>query len=165
MYSRDVRLAEVLRRAMVRAGIVDHWEHYCRKHGCGHEEQHPDSEQRECPKHPGTKLWARGAEREINWHATRHTSATLHVQAGASRALVQRLLRHSTPKQTARYTHLRADWLGGELEKMSLGLDPANIDSTSTQQTATAANDDRESGVDAGTSVVQEAVRPRSSVG
>ncbi|HTS82358.1 MAG TPA: tyrosine-type recombinase/integrase [Myxococcaceae bacterium] len=165
MFSRDVRLAEVLRRAMVKAGIVDHWKHYCRKHGCDHEEQRPDSEQRTCPKHPGTKLWAKGVPRTINWHATRHTAATLHVQAGASQAVVQRLLRHSTPKQTARYTHLRADWLGGELERLSLGIDPAIIDSTSTQQPASSANDDGESRVDAGTSAVQSDNWPRSSTG
>jgi integrase len=47
----DAKLQMVLRRALARAGLVNGFEHRCRKHGCKHRERHPDQDQRRCPEH------------------------------------------------------------------------------------------------------------------
>jgi hypothetical protein len=41
MLSRHTPLEEVLRRALAHAGIVEGWEHVCRKKDCGHAELAP----------------------------------------------------------------------------------------------------------------------------
>jgi integrase len=56
MLSRHTPLEEVLRRALAHAGIVEGWEHVCRKKGCGFAEPAPDDQVRRCPTHR-MKLW------------------------------------------------------------------------------------------------------------
>ena len=45
----DTNLKAVLRRALGRAGIVEGYEHRCRKPTCGHVESADDSSNRRCP--------------------------------------------------------------------------------------------------------------------
>ena len=159
MRSRDTKLADLLRRALVRAGIVDHYLHRCRKHGCKHQEQAPDAETRRCPKH-WVKLWAKPVARRIRWHDTRHSAATLLLQAGASIPVVQRVLRHQDPKLTTNlYGHLEADWLGGEIERLTLN----RLSSSTAPETAV--NRDEETDGSPDTSVVEATPWLRSSSG
>ncbi|MFN0061336.1 MAG: hypothetical protein ACKVPX_02285 [Myxococcaceae bacterium] len=88
----DVALEGVLRRAMGRAGIVQGWNHVCRKKGCTHKELHADAALRRCPSHKA-KLWPKPQVRPIRFHDLRHTTASLLIQAGANPAAVQRILR------------------------------------------------------------------------
>lgn len=159
MRSRDTKLADLLRRALVRAGIVDHYLHRCRKHGCKHQEQAPDAETRRCPKHR-VKLWPKPVARRIRWHDTRHSAATLLLQAGASIPVVQRVLRHQDPKLTTNlYGHLEADWLGGEIERLTLN----RLSSSTAPETAV--NRDEETDGSPDTSVVEATPWLRSSSG
>ena len=40
MMREDVKLEDTLRRALARGGIVQAWQHVCRKKDCGHQEKH-----------------------------------------------------------------------------------------------------------------------------
>jgi integrase len=114
------KLVRVLRRALGRAGIVTGYEHRCRKRGCGYKEPAADNEQRYCPKH-GHKLWAVAHPRPLRFHDLRHTTGTLLMQAGASLAAVQKILRHSDPKITTEiYGHLEQDHLRKEMERLTI---------------------------------------------
>src|SRR3989441_4317049 len=67
----DTNLKAVLRRALGRAGIVDGYEHRCRKPGCGHVERADDSANRRCPK-DNRALWIRPLPRKgIVFHSLR----------------------------------------------------------------------------------------------
>src|SRR5438552_602956 len=71
MLSRHTPLEDVLRRALAHAGIVEGWEHVCRKRGCGHSELVSDDKLRHCPRH-GMKLWPKARVRRIRFHDLRH---------------------------------------------------------------------------------------------
>jgi integrase len=111
MLSRHTPLEEVLRRALAHAGIVEGWEHVCRKPACGHAELAPDDQLRRCPRH-GMKLWPKAKVRQIRFHDLRHTTASLLMMAGVNPGAVQRILRHSDPRITTEtYGHLQPDYL------------------------------------------------------
>ena len=74
MLSRHTPLEEVLRRALAHAGIVEGWEHVCRKQACGYAELAPDDQLRRCPRH-GMKLWPKAKVRPIRFHDLRHHAA------------------------------------------------------------------------------------------
>lgn len=96
-------LQKVLRRALGRAGIVLHYEHVCRKKGCGHTERTTDAAERRCPTH-NYRLWPKAKVRPIRFHDLRHTTASLMLMAGANPAAVQRVMRHSDPASRRRCT-------------------------------------------------------------
>ncbi|MBI3183320.1 MAG: hypothetical protein HYZ28_14375 [Myxococcales bacterium] len=75
MHSRNLDLAEMLRGAMKRAGLVDGYEHVCRRckaRGTPHVERHPDSALRRCPT-CNMKLWPRALPRKMRFHDLRGT--------------------------------------------------------------------------------------------
>src|SRR5213078_3944442 len=89
-----------------RAGIVDGYEHRCRKPGCGHELASDDANRR-CPK-DGRALWIRPLPKKgIVFHSLRHTTATLLARAKVHPSVAQKILRHANIETTlAIYTHL-----------------------------------------------------------
>jgi integrase len=102
----DFRFADILRRAMARAGIVEGYLHVCRKKGCDHEERAADREERKCPEH-GMRLWPKPVVRRMTFHHLRHTSGSLFLMSGVPLEVVQRMLRHTDPKITSGvYGHL-----------------------------------------------------------
>ena len=125
MMSEEASLQELLRSALVRAGIVTGYSHICRRKGCGYSEQAADADLRRCPK-CNMKLWPRALVRKIRFHDLRHTTASLLMMAGANPAAVQRILRHSDPRLTTEvYGHLAPDYLRREIDLLSFGK-PAN---------------------------------------
>jgi integrase len=111
MLSRHTPLEEVLRRALAHAGIVEGWQHVCRKPACGHAELASDDQVRRCPRH-GMKLWPKARVRRIRFHDLRQTTASLLMMAGVNPGAVQRILRHSDPRITTEtYGHLKPDYL------------------------------------------------------
>ncbi len=116
MHREHIDLADILRAAMNRAGLVDGWVLKCRRKGCGHSEASADSEVRPCPR-CDFKLWPSPVPRRTRFHDLRHTTATLMLKAGVPLAVVQRVLRHSSPTITAEvYGHL-------DLEDMRSGIE------------------------------------------
>jgi hypothetical protein len=103
----DTNLKAVLRRALGRAGIVDGYEHRCRKPGCGHVELATEDANRRCPK-DDRALWIRPLPRKgIVFHSLRHTTATLLARAKVHPSVAQKILRHANIETTlAIYTHL-----------------------------------------------------------
>jgi integrase len=124
MMRSDVKLAEMLRRAMARAGLVTGFEHRCRKRGCKHRERHPDQEPRRCPEHH-VLLWPVAQVRPIRWHDLRHSTASNLMPAGVSVPVIQRLMRHRDPRITVDvYGHLAPDYVLREIDKLQLGIAP-----------------------------------------
>lgn len=50
MLKRDNQLVDILRAALKRAGIIEGFNHICRRNGCGYRERRPDDKVTECPK-------------------------------------------------------------------------------------------------------------------
>jgi len=106
-----IKTESILRAAMARAGIVTHYEHVCRRKGCGHREDQPDDGPRRCPapmpgdpdRICGFKLWPVGKAHKINFRAARSTAATQMLKDGVPLAFVQKILRHQDPATTMRY--------------------------------------------------------------
>ncbi len=120
----DVALEGVLRRAMARAGIVEGYQHVCRKKGCKHVEHVLDASERRCPVH-NHRLWPKAKVRPIRFHDLRHTTASLLMMAGASTASVQRILRHRDPRVTVEvYGHLTPGFLRAEVDRLRFNPNP-----------------------------------------
>ena len=111
----EMRLPEadpqkVLRHALARAGIVEGYEHVCRRckaaGKAGHTARHSDAALRRCEA-CGMKLWPKALPRPMRFHDLRHTTATLLLRAGVDAHRVQRILRHSDVRTTTgTYGHL-----------------------------------------------------------
>ena len=103
---------KVLRRALSHAGLVERYEHSCRRcksRGTPHLEKHEDAALRRCPA-CNAKLWPKAIPRPMRFHDLRHTAATLMLRAGVDAHRVQRILRHaSVTTTTGTYGHLALD--------------------------------------------------------
>ena len=121
MMSKNAPLQALLRRALGRAGIVEHYEHVCRKKGCGHAECASDAEPRRCPTH-GHRLWPKAKVRRIRWHDLRHSTASNLMMLGANPAATQRIMRHADPRITTEvYGHLAPSYLKQEIDRLRFG--------------------------------------------
>ena len=130
MFSRNVNLPKVLRRALKNAGLVEGYAHVCRRckakaergelpSDATHTWQHADDTLRRCER-CDMKLWPTGLPRRVRFHDVRHTTATLLLKAGATLAVVQRVMRHSDPRITAdTYGHLDVTDMRAALERLS----------------------------------------------
>ena len=110
--SRDNDLARLTRAVLVRAGLVEGYDHICRRCKARGEDQHttrhPDDAERRCPR-CGMKLWPRAVPRPMRFHDTRHTYGTLLAQGGFDGVRLQRAMRHRDFKMTARYVHTNVE--------------------------------------------------------
>lgn len=99
MRSEHTRAAEILRSAMIRAGLVEGWDHRCR--WCKNvEERHGDEQQRKCPR-CNRIMWPVAVVRQVRFHDLRHSAATHLLDRGVDLSDVQLMLRHSTIAVTA----------------------------------------------------------------
>jgi len=120
MVREDVKLQAMLRRAMARAGLFTHVTHVCRRKGCQHRENAPDSSPRRCPEHR-CLLWPKPHVRDFRFHDLRHTAATLLLTSGVPLVVVSKILRHADVNLTLkRYGHLVPDYLQAEISSMRL---------------------------------------------
>jgi len=114
--ARGTQLEKRLRTALKRAGIVDHFDHVCRR--CGAVVRAPDDTRRKCPAGCMALLPVARA-RPIRFHDLRHTCGSLLANAGVSTAALQKILRHSDPRTTmAIYVHLQPDFLLREVNRL-----------------------------------------------
>jgi integrase len=146
MIREDVDLANILRSAFRRAGIVTGYAHKCRRAGCGHNELSADNASRRCPK-CDMKLWSTGIVRPIRFHDTRHTTATLLLKSGVPLVTVQKILRHTDSRITSEvYGHLDLTDMHDGMKKLSekmpvpFALPPATDENPSQAVEALAAN-------------------------
>ncbi len=127
MYAENTQLEMVLRRALRRAGLLSSYRHKCRKPGCGYVEAAADPGLRECPRHKqNRRLWVTSVVRPIRFHDLRHTTGSLLTMRGANTRFVQRIMRHSDPRMTERYTHLDPAYLHGEMDAL-MRFQPAPV--------------------------------------
>lgn len=123
---------KVLRTALGRAGIVDGFQHVCRR--CTSKVKrgelppkaecswlHPDDAPRRCER-CSMKLWPVATPRPLRFHDLRHTTATLLLRAGVDPHRVQRILRHSDIRTTlGTYGHLTVEDLRGAMATLPEG--------------------------------------------
>jgi integrase len=112
----------ILRHALGRAGLVDGYEHVCRRcaaRGKPHLERQKDAEPRRCPE-CNMKLWPRALPRQMRFHDLRHSTATLLIRAGVDLHRVQRILRHKDSKLTSdTYAHLEVEDLRDAVNRIA----------------------------------------------
>jgi integrase len=130
MRTDDCDPQKILRTALKVAGMVEGYDHTCRR--CmarGAEEakylqRHPDAALR-CCQVCGMKLWPKAVPRDMVFHDLRHTTATLLLRAGVNAHHVQRILRHASINTTTSvYGHLQTDDLRKGLATV-FGSEPA----------------------------------------
>ena len=139
MYAETTQLEMVLRRALRKAGLAVGYRHKCRKPGCGYVEAAADPNLRLCPRHKkNRKLWVTSVVRPIRFHDLRHTTGSLLTMRGANTRFVQRIMRHSDPRMTERYTHLDPAYLHGEMDAL-MRFQPATVAPQSDERAAVAA--------------------------
>ena len=109
MRSRDSDMKGVVRRILLKAGLVDHYELRCFRRSCRHVEESAEPADKRCPKCV-RPLWAKAIARDLGFHGLRHTTATLLLKAKVPYAIVQKIMRHSDPRVTTMtYGHLDLD--------------------------------------------------------
>ena len=128
---------KVLRHAMGRAGLVDGYEHICRRCKAAARlpcaERHPDATLRTC-RTCGMKLWPRSISRAMRFHDLRHSAATLLLRAGVDLHRVQRILRHRDVKlTTGTYAHLLVEDLRAAVEALPASTEPQKSSSFTTR--------------------------------
>ncbi len=124
MLPRDTDLVEILRRAMVHAGIVATYEHVCRRQSCRHTERRPEAEIRPCPK-CGFRLWPKAVPPKLRFHDLRSTFGTHAYEATGDVRFVQAVLGHSDPRLTEeRYSSLRDQRLREQAGRIRFGALP-----------------------------------------
>jgi hypothetical protein len=128
MRSVDTKLEEVLRRAIGKAGLVDGYDHICRrckgKKSEEHTWRHKDAVERRCPN-CNMRLWPKPIPRHLRFHDLRHTAGTLMTKAGAQPRQVQRVLRHSDLRTSDLYTHLDVTDLRAAVNSIAPAAVPA----------------------------------------
>jgi integrase len=130
--------AEVLRRAMGRAGLVNGYNFICRRckarKATPHSWKHSDPEERRCPT-CSMRLWPKAIPRPMRFHDLRHSTATLLLRAKVPMQHVQRILRHADIKLTVdTYGHLVVEDLHDSIAALpplvSTGSHPLSPDAT-----------------------------------
>ena len=97
--------AVIIKRALAKAGIVEGYDHKCRRRSCRHVERFADREKRQCPK-CGRRMWPVPVPRkDITFHSLRHSAATWMRQAGVSPFAAMHMLGHSNEQTLNRYSH------------------------------------------------------------
>jgi len=122
MRSEEADPQKVLRHAMGRAGLVEGYEHICRRCKAAGRlpctERQGDSELRTC-RTCGMKLWPRAIPRPMRFHDLRHSAATLLLRAGVDIHRVQRILRHRDVNlTTGTYAHLQVEDLRAAVDTL-----------------------------------------------
>lgn len=115
----DTKLAEMLRVAMGKAGVVTGYAYVCRRGGCGHREQREEKLDLLCPL-CAFKLQRTGIPKPLRFYDLRHTAATLHRTAGCDPMVIQDMLGHKKNLTDGTYTHVDSEYKRTQLNKLSL---------------------------------------------
>ena len=124
MLSIHTDTADLIRRALCRAGIIEGFDHKCRRGGCGHVERHQDDELRKCPACNMT-LWPKPVAIKFTFHNLRSTYGTHLYEATGDLRVVQKTLGHHHLDMTEKYSAVRSDRLVEQANKLRFGSSPA----------------------------------------
>lgn len=119
-------ILRMLRATQVEAGLIQHWEHICRRKRCRHRFLAKDGESKRCPMPDcGMKLWARPIPKRLTFHALRHTYVSHLLMKGANPVAVQRMAGHASLEVTlGTYGHLVPEFMKAEAERLTFGITP-----------------------------------------
>ncbi len=127
-------IIRVLRQAMVKAGIIEGWQHVCRRKGCGFRVRRDNDVVTKCPKElaPGKvcgfALWPKPILPYRRFHDLRSTYGTHAYERTGDVRYVQATLGHSTPALTeSRYSAMREGRMLGLANKLHFGVPPPEI--------------------------------------
>jgi len=128
---RGVALHRVVRRALVRAGLVQGFDHRCvtrgRRKGCGHVERRPDRSPAACPR-CGRRLWPTAVPLEHRFKDLRSTWGTHAYARTRDIRFVQEVLGHSDVRVTEEhYSHVLDGYLVAQADKVSFGGTGLNL--------------------------------------
>src|SRR5713226_2153604 len=123
--SSHTNLKAVVKRTLVRAGLIEKYVLHCRGWKCGDREEAAASASKRCPK-CNLPLWSKTIPRDVGFHGLRHSTATLLLKAKVPYAIVQRIMRHRDPRLTTEtYGHLEVDDMRIALDELAAGTVPA----------------------------------------
>jgi integrase len=125
MATRNLDLAGMMKRALVKAGRIDHWELRCRKKGCGHVEQCQVRADVRCPKCT-MKLWPKPiAPTDIKFKSLRATFGTVACEVAGGTDYAKVALGHASQKTTEKhYIAARAARLHEMASRVLYGVPP-----------------------------------------
>lgn len=127
MMSKHTDLPVILRRALVAAKVIDHWELVCRRKGCGHRERSEQKRTFPCPKCKFS-LWPVAVPPAYQFKDLRSTWGTFAAEATSDLRFVQHGLGHVDPKTTEKhYAAVRARHAGAQADKIRFGLTPPPV--------------------------------------
>jgi integrase len=138
-FSEGLALHRITRTALVRAGLVQGFEHRCvtrgARKGCGHSERRVDSARVACPV-CGATLWPKAVPVDISFKDLRSTFGTwAYAQTGDIR-FVQEVLGHRDVRVTEeRYSHVLDDHMLTLADRVSFGQLPAGNSIRQLQET------------------------------
>ena len=103
MRTKDVDASSIVRKAVRDAGLIEGYDHKCRRKGCGFRERRADGAEGRCPR-CRYRLMPIPVGQRITFHGLRSTAAT-HVadQTRDGIGNAQLLLRHHSPAVTAQH--------------------------------------------------------------
>jgi integrase len=126
--SKHTKTEKIIRRAAVAAGLVEGYDHVCRRKGCGFTERRADDAAFRCPK-CSMRLWVKAMPIDIKFKDTRSTWATHAYEATDDLRFVTDTLGHEDERITkghysaARLGHLTRQ--GAKISYDPLTLQPA----------------------------------------
>jgi integrase len=122
--SHYTKTEDILRRAMKRAGVVEGWDHKCRRRSCKHVIRRPDDARTFCPKCRKT-MEAIPVTPDWQFKDLRSTWATHAAEQTGDIVYVQRVLGHRDPRVTEeKYFRRRVGYLVDRTDTLKLGFGP-----------------------------------------
>lgn len=119
-----VKLHEVIRVALKKAGLTDGFLHMCRRKGCGHREESREADPKPCPKCK-FKLWVEPIPYPIRWKELRSTWGTWAYSRTRDIAFVQKVLGHADPRTTqTHYAHALFEDIRAKAASLPFGGSP-----------------------------------------
>lgn len=129
--ARGVDLPDMLRRALRRAGIVQGYDHVCRRKACGYVERRADNAVSPCPRCK-FQLWPKGVFAAFTFKDLRSTFGTYATEMTGDIRFTQQGLGHGDVKITEKhYAKYRPERLLAQADQIRFGAAPHSFRTTS----------------------------------
>ncbi|RKH05035.1 hypothetical protein D7X32_08935 [Corallococcus carmarthensis] len=118
------RIHDIIRRALVRARLVQAWTHVCRRKGCGFREERQNDAPSRCPR-CNFQLWPKGTPLTLRFKHLRSTWGTVAYQTTKDIRLVAEVLGHADVETTrAHYAVALPEHVRAGSDAVAATLDP-----------------------------------------